>query len=164
MSETSPINWCNSTFKINGGIGLISSRFTLDLPIKNKGGFLISGRRSYIDRIFKLVNSDEEISLPFFYDFNLNFNYKLKKDKVVFNFYNGNDAIIALPNSINFRNTASSIVYNKYLNDKSGIDDNQAKPSVRLGKVSACRKVIDVKLIREHVAPSVKQDADQEWE
>ena len=112
----------NSNYKINGGIGLISSRFTLDLPIKNKGGFLISGRRSYIDRIFKLVNSDEESSLPFFYDFNLNFNYKLKKDKVVFNFYNGNDAIISLPNSINFRNTASSIVYNKYLNDKSGID------------------------------------------
>ena len=68
----------NSNYKINGGIGLISSRFTLDLPIKNKGGFLISGRRSYIDRIFKLVNSDEESSLPFFYDFNLNFNYKLK--------------------------------------------------------------------------------------
>ncbi len=39
-------------FRANGGIGTVSSRLTLESPIiKEKGSFIISGRRSYADLI-----------------------------------------------------------------------------------------------------------------
>ena len=42
-------------FAASGGIGLISSRLTVEGPIvKNKGSFIISGRRSYVDLFLKL--------------------------------------------------------------------------------------------------------------
>ena len=38
-----------------GGIGSISSRLTLSAPIKkNKGSFMIAGRRTYADMFLKL--------------------------------------------------------------------------------------------------------------
>ena len=40
-----------------GGIGLLSSRFTLEGPVKKeKSTFLISGRRTYIDKVFKAAD------------------------------------------------------------------------------------------------------------
>ena len=49
-------------FHGNGGIGLISSRLTLEGPItKDKGSFMIAGRRSYADLFLRLSN-DENIS------------------------------------------------------------------------------------------------------
>ena len=40
----------NRKTKVNGGIGLISSRLTVEGPIvKDKSSFIISGRRTYLD-------------------------------------------------------------------------------------------------------------------
>ena len=66
-------------FRASGGIGLISSRLTLEGPIKkNKGSFIISGRRTYAD-LFLKMSSDSTIrkNKLFFYDFNLKANYSL---------------------------------------------------------------------------------------
>src|SRR5690606_32675311 len=42
------------SFKGSGGVGLISSRFTAEGPIKKeKASYLISGRRTYIDQVAK---------------------------------------------------------------------------------------------------------------
>ncbi len=86
----------NKKFKVTGGIGLISSRLTLEGPIvKNKGSFLVSARRTYIDVFMKAFIKD---SSPFagtsyyFYDFNAKFNYSLgKKDKIFASGYYGRD-------------------------------------------------------------------------
>lgn len=83
-------------FKIKGGIGVISSRFTLEGPIKkDKGSFMISARRTYIDVLMKGFISD---SSPFagsgyyFYDFNFKANYKLgPKDRIFISGYYGKD-------------------------------------------------------------------------
>src|SRR6185369_2659484 len=51
----------NKEFGLAGGIGLIASRLTLQGPIKkNKGSFIISGRRTYAD-FFKGISSEPKI-------------------------------------------------------------------------------------------------------
>jgi hypothetical protein len=59
-------------YAASGGIGLISSRLTLEGPLGKGGSFLISGRRTYAD-LFLLFSKDEDIrnSQLFFYDLNL---------------------------------------------------------------------------------------------
>ncbi|TNF46993.1 MAG: TonB-dependent receptor [Bacteroidetes bacterium] len=86
----------NKKFKIKGGIGAISSRLTVEGPLKkDRGSFIISGRRTYIDIIMKAAIPDTS---PFagsgymFYDLNLKANYKLtEKDKIFVSGYYGKD-------------------------------------------------------------------------
>ena len=48
----------NQKFLMQGGIGLLSSRLSIEAPIiKDKSSFLISGRRTYIDHVFKAFGS-----------------------------------------------------------------------------------------------------------
>ena len=81
---------------VKGGIGLISSRLTIDGPInKGKGAFMIAGRRTYIDVLMKpFITSSSPFngSAYFFYDLNFKANYTLgKKDKLFFSSYMGVD-------------------------------------------------------------------------
>ncbi|MDG1428984.1 MAG: TonB-dependent receptor [Crocinitomicaceae bacterium] len=83
-------------FKAKGGIGAISSRLTLEGPLKkDKGSFIVSGRRTYIDVIMRAAIPDSSPfsgSSYYFYDFNLKLNYKLtKKDKIYLSSYYGKD-------------------------------------------------------------------------
>lgn len=79
-------------FHGQGGVGLLSSRLALEGPIvKDKVSFMISGRRTYIDQVFKAVG----LSLPyFFYDINAKLNFKISdKDRVYISTYYGNDVL-----------------------------------------------------------------------
>ncbi|MBS1689793.1 MAG: TonB-dependent receptor, partial [Bacteroidetes bacterium] len=81
-------------FHAEGGIGLISSRLTLEGPIKkDKGSFMISGRRTYIDVLTKpFISGRLAGSGYYFYDVNLKANYKLgEKDRVYLSGYFGLD-------------------------------------------------------------------------
>ncbi len=84
----------NKKFGASGGIGLITSRLTVEGPIvKEKGSFIVSGRRSYADLFLKL-SSNESIknSGLYFYDLNLKANYKITdKDRVFISGYFGRD-------------------------------------------------------------------------
>lgn len=69
-------------FKATGGLGLISSRLTLEGPIHNeKTSYLISGRRTYADLFFPLT-SDKDLkkSILYFYDVNLKINHQLNEN------------------------------------------------------------------------------------
>ncbi len=58
------------------GIGLISSRFTLEGPIKkNVSSYLISARRTYIDALIRPMLTSEERPVMYFYDLNAKVNY-----------------------------------------------------------------------------------------
>ena len=86
----------NKEFKVKGGIGAISSRITVEGPLKkDKGSFIVSGRRTYIDVIMKAAIPDTSPfagTSYFFYDFNLKLNYKItKKDRVFLSGYYGKD-------------------------------------------------------------------------
>ena len=83
-------------FKVKGGIGLIASRLTLEGPIKkDRGSFIISARRTYIDLIMKAAIPDSSPffgSSYFFYDMNVKLNYKLTdKDRIFLSGYYGKD-------------------------------------------------------------------------
>jgi len=83
-------------YKVDGGIGLIASRLTVQGPIiDGKSSFLVSGRRTYIDI---LANPFIKESSPFkgsgyyFYDLNAKINYELsEKDKLFLSTYFGRD-------------------------------------------------------------------------
>lgn len=77
---------------LEGGIGLLSSRLTIEAPIvKDRVSFLISGRRSYIDQVLKAVGQN----VPFyFYDLNGKINVKVsEKDRIFLSSYFGNDIL-----------------------------------------------------------------------
>ena len=79
---------------VSGGIGLISSRLTIEAPIvKNKGSFIISGRRTYADMFLKM-SSDKRLnqSQLYFYDLNLKANYRIgANDRIFLSGYFGRD-------------------------------------------------------------------------
>ena len=86
----------NKRFKVTGGLGLISSRLTLEGPIvKDKGSFIVSARRTYIDvfmKAFLKKSSNFYGSSYFFYDLNAKLNYRLgPKDKIYLSAYYGKD-------------------------------------------------------------------------
>ncbi len=90
----------NQKFSGSGGIGLISSRLTLEGPIqKNKSSFIVSGRRTYIDLITNQINKANEDNPDFnkipgynFYDLNTKVNFKLgEKDVLYLSGYFGRD-------------------------------------------------------------------------
>lgn len=82
-----------------GGIGLISSRLTLEGPINKKGSFIVSGRRTYFDVFTRAINKANEgnedyTPIPdyYFYDLNLKGNYTLgEKDQLFLTGYLGRD-------------------------------------------------------------------------
>ncbi|MFT2009575.1 TonB-dependent receptor [Pontibacter sp. 13R65] len=87
-------------FSASGGLGIISSRLTLEGPIaKDKSSFIISGRRTYSDIFTRMLNranqgNSDYSPIPdyYFYDLNGSFNFKLsKKDELTFSSYYGRD-------------------------------------------------------------------------
>lgn len=80
-------------FGASGGLGLISSRLTLEAPIvKDKGAIIISGRRSYADLFLGLSKEVPDDTKLFFYDLNAKANYRItEKDRVFLSGYFGRD-------------------------------------------------------------------------
>ncbi len=98
-----------------GGIGLISSRLTLDGPlIENKSALLISGRRTYVD-LFLPLAKDEDVqqSKLFFYDLNLKAHYIVgDNDRLFLSAYHGLDAFYNDDARMDFGNTTLSMRWN----------------------------------------------------
>src|SRR3989338_2727050 len=86
----------NKQFKVTGGLGLISSRLTLEGPLKkDRGSFIVSARRTYLDVLMKAFIKDSSPfagTSYFFYDLNAKLNYKFgDKDKIYLSAYYGKD-------------------------------------------------------------------------
>jgi len=80
--------------KVSGGLGIIASKLTIEAPIvKNKGSFIISGRRTYADLFLKLSSDESKRNTQlYFYDLNLKANYILgKRDRIYLSGYLGRD-------------------------------------------------------------------------
>ncbi len=114
-------------FEVDGGLGLISSRLTLQGPIqKDKSSFIVSGRRTYIDVLMKAFipeTSDFSGTSYFFYDLNAKANYVFSdKDKLFLSGYFGKDVFNFQEEdfSINvpWGNATASLRWNHLFNDK----------------------------------------------
>ncbi|MBP6732289.1 MAG: carboxypeptidase-like regulatory domain-containing protein, partial [Chitinophagales bacterium] len=81
-------------YVIGGGIGIISSRLNIEGPIvRDKGSFIITGRRTYGDLFLKLSkNENLKKSVLYFYDINAKANYRIgKRDRIFVSGYFGQD-------------------------------------------------------------------------
>ncbi|MGB5600581.1 MAG: TonB-dependent receptor, partial [Thiothrix litoralis] len=83
----------NQNFSASGGIGLISSRLTLEGPIiKDKMSFIVSGRRSYADLVGKAAGFLSNDMTLYFYDLNAKLNYTVNdKNRIYLSGYFGKD-------------------------------------------------------------------------
>ena len=73
-------------FEVTGGIGIISSRLTVEGPIiKDRMSFIVSGRRTYAD-LFLGLSSNEALrhNKLYFYDFNAKLNYRIDDNNTIF--------------------------------------------------------------------------------
>jgi hypothetical protein len=84
----------NKKFTVTGGIGLISSRLTMEGPIgSEKTSFLIAARRTYADLFFPLMSdSNAQKSKLYFYDLNLKINHQInERNRLYLSAYTGRD-------------------------------------------------------------------------
>ncbi len=84
-------------YNVEGSLGLISSKIMVEGPIfKNKTSFIITARRTYIDKILgpliTAASSGSGSGGYYFYDLNLKVNHKISdKDRVFLSLYKGLD-------------------------------------------------------------------------
>ena len=112
----------NKKFGASGGIGLISSRLTLEAPIvKDKGSFIISGRRSYVDLFLKAApDTNIRDTKLFFYDLNAKANYRIgEKDRIFLSGYFGRDKLgVGDAFGFNWGNATATARWNHLISSK----------------------------------------------
>jgi len=121
--------------EINGGLGVLSSRLSLEGPIvKNKGSFIIAGRRTYVDAFMHLINNSNTdnpnwTNLPLynFYDLNAKLSYDLTdKDKLFLSGYFGRDKFNINNQLFSFDlgwgNTAATLRWNRIVTPKMTVN------------------------------------------
>lgn len=110
----------NKNYQVSGGLGLISSRLTVEGPIqKEKSSFIISGRRTYADLFAGLASDFKDIKL-YFYDLNAKANlYINKKNKLYFSGYFGKD-VFGLSKAFGSKwgNTTATVRWNSVVSSK----------------------------------------------
>jgi hypothetical protein len=97
----------NKKMQVDGGIGVIASRISIQGPlVKEKSSFIISARRTYIDALTKpFVSKSSQFygSGYYFYDLNAKANYRFsEKDRLYISGYFGRDVF-------DFKNGAQSL-------------------------------------------------------
>lgn len=107
-------------YNVTGGIGLISSRLSVEGPIQqDKSSFIISGRRTYAD-IFLKTSEDFKDSKLYFYDLNAKANYQINKNnRIYLSGYFGRD-VLGVGNTFgtNWGNTTGTLRWNSIINSK----------------------------------------------
>jgi hypothetical protein len=110
----------NQDLNVNGGIGLIASRISVEGPLqKDKSSFIISGRRTYAD-VFLLASESFKDNILYFYDFNMKANYKIdEKNKLFISGYFGRDEL-GLKNTfgIDWGNKTGTIRWNRIVSSR----------------------------------------------
>lgn len=109
-------------FSMSGGLGLISSRLTIEAPlIKDKMSFIVSGRRTYADLYLKL-SKDEGLrkSTLYFYDLNAKYNWRInEKNRIYVSGYFGRDVFRFGDNFFNdWGNATATFRWNHLFSDK----------------------------------------------
>jgi len=110
----------NHDYSVSGGIGLISSRLSIQGPIVNdKSSFMICARRSYADLFLQMTDKYKGNILNF-YDLNGKVNFKINdKNKIFISGYLGRD-VLGLENDlgINWGNMSATLRWNTIINPK----------------------------------------------
>lgn len=116
-------------YEVEGGVGLIASRISVQGPIKkDKASFIVSARRTYIDLLTKPFiskSSDFHGTGYYFYDLNAKVNYKFSdNDRVYLSAYFGRDVFTfnnsqrAFKANIPWGNATATLRWNHVFNRK----------------------------------------------
>lgn len=108
---------------VNGGLGSIFSRLSIEAPIiKDKMSFIVAGRRSYIDALVKpFLKSSSPLkgSQFYFYDLTAKINYRIDDKNTVFaSGYFGRDVFGATAFKFNWGNATGTLRWNHVFNSK----------------------------------------------
>ncbi len=112
----------NKDYTVQGGLGLISSRIKVEGPlVKDKGSFMVSARRTYID-VFLRASSDTTLkgSSLYFYDINAKANYHFDDKNVLYlSGYFGKD-VLGLKDQFgtDWGNSTGTIRFNHLFNNR----------------------------------------------
>lgn len=115
----------NQKYKVEGGIGLISSQLTVEGPIKkNKASFIVSARRTYLDLVLKPFLPKTNQTKYYFYDLNAKVNWQLtQKDRLFLSIFKGTDKAAyteasSLNYGIQFGNSTATLRWNHLFRPK----------------------------------------------
>lgn len=111
----------NKKLQVSGGLGLLASNLTVEAPIvKDKGSFIVSGRRSYFDMLVGSGDEAMDRNKVYFYDVNAKANYTLsKKDRIFVSGYMGRDEFkFGSDFGLNWGNITGTLRWNHIINDK----------------------------------------------
>lgn len=118
----------DKTHSVEGGIGLVSSRLTVQGPIaKEKTSFIVSGRRTYAFEVAQpfMEGSDFEGTNYYFYDLNTKINHRFSaKDRLYLSAYFGRDVMSFKAKlreanfGIDYGNLTSTLRWNHLFSDK----------------------------------------------
>ncbi|HTD38968.1 MAG TPA: TonB-dependent receptor, partial [Mucilaginibacter sp.] len=112
----------NKDYTVQGGLGLIASRIKVEGPlVKDKGSFMISARRTYVD-LFLKASPDSTVrgSSIYFYDLNAKVNYHFDdKNAIYLSGYFGKD-VLSLKNTFgtNWGNSTGTVRFNHLFNSR----------------------------------------------
>lgn len=110
----------NQDYTVNGGLGLISSKVSIEGPLqKNKSSFILSGRRTYADVFLKATEKFKD-NILYFYDLNAKANYQINaKNKVYISGYFGRDELgLGQDFGIDWGNKTGTIRWNKIISNR----------------------------------------------
>lgn len=107
-------------YQVSGGVGLISSRLTIEGPIqKDKSSFIVSGRRTYADLLANLSPDFRDVKL-YFYDLNAKANLEInKRNRIFFSGYFGKDVLgVSKTFGSEWGNATGTLRWNSVLNSR----------------------------------------------
>ena len=109
-------------YQMTGGVGLISSRFSVEGPLQyGHSAFIISGRRTYADLFLKLSSDENQRNTKmYFYDLNVKMNYVINENnRIYLSGYMGQDiTVISNLFGLDYGNTTASARWNRFFNNR----------------------------------------------
>lgn len=118
----------NERVRVDGGVGLVASRLTVQGPLdKGRSSFILSGRRTYILDLAQpfIDNTDFAGTNYYFYDFNAKVNHRFSEsDRLYLSGYFGRDVLRFQQSESDFQfdlpygNTTGTLRWNHLFNSK----------------------------------------------
>ncbi len=160
----------NQKFQVDGGIGLIASRLSVQGPLKkDKASFIVSARRTYVDALAKpFISKTSQFygSGYYFYDLNAKVNYRFsEKDRLylsgyfgrdVFDFINGRQSLNV---NIPWGNATGTLRWNHVFNKKLFGNTTAVYNDYNFA-FKAAQNSFEIKLASGIKDVSIKQDFD----
>ncbi len=108
----------SKSFKMNGGVGAVSSKLLLEGPlVKDRGSFLLAGRASYAHLFLQAAGEE---NLAYFYDLNTKVSHRLDENNQLFlSGYFGRDLFRLSDAFVNiYGNSVANLRWNHLFSDK----------------------------------------------